>query len=629
MSDFSTDVIDWDQRTSADLQQIVDDVCCGEVLDLEFSVTIADPTREDCPLVACSKGFTDLTGYAVSEIVGRNCRFLLDNVPEHLIDQENRFKCRSYISTSRNSKALEEATAGHQLQPEALRMPWLNLATGEILCVQTNAKKSGELFKNMFYMKQVQLNGQSFILGLQAGLPEEWENCMGSELEEFCQEAFIHLGKNMSKFEAVLSRQFWYSSSMRRQGGLRTSLLPGLLGGFFAAGGGTTVLRSMVGSDASSTQASNSSSSPRLAGGFSRHTTPCVEKEGWAKQTTETSEVSTVATESFYDAMEWEAGNVRAPMDLHSSFSPTAVKQWPVQQFEVVHKIQDATRNQGTVCLMRDIKTGELVATKVMPNCWVKDSHLAFVAAHPAETEQPWQDIGCNQFLDSVGFPFSIGLLGVYRDDQCTSVVSRFASGGDLFGWASNLQVPPGPDREMQLKPLVRQLLRGVQQLHELQISHRDLSAENVLVAEGASAHVKVIDYGAASTERFLHGVTGKPSYQAPEMFESDDFDTFLTDAFSLGVTIYAISLLDYPWMDTSGRGDKCVQFVRMKGFRAFAARRRLTNSNAKVADVLSPELQMLLEGLLDFDPSKRCCLGESIFQHTRKSVWDLPWLKP
>eukprot|EP00971_Amphidinium_carterae_P275999 5476758-Amphidinium_carterae.1 len=33
-----------------------------KVLDLEFSVTIADPTREDCPLVACSKGFTDLTG---------------------------------------------------------------------------------------------------------------------------------------------------------------------------------------------------------------------------------------------------------------------------------------------------------------------------------------------------------------------------------------------------------------------------------------------------------------------------------------------------------------------------------------------------------------------------------------
>eukprot|EP00971_Amphidinium_carterae_P074473 1471637-Amphidinium_carterae.2 len=39
--------------------------------------------------------------------------------------------------------SLLDASTGHQLQPEALRMPWLNLATGEILCVQTNAKKSG------------------------------------------------------------------------------------------------------------------------------------------------------------------------------------------------------------------------------------------------------------------------------------------------------------------------------------------------------------------------------------------------------------------------------------------------------------------------------------------------------
>eukprot|EP00971_Amphidinium_carterae_P272783 5414009-Amphidinium_carterae.1 len=50
--------------------------------------------------------------------------------------------------------------------------------------------------------------------------------------------------------------------------------------------------------------------------------------------------------------------------------------------------------------------------------------------------------------------------------------------------------------------------------LESFLLFRKDLSAENVLVAEGASAHVKVIDYGAASTERFLHGVTGKPSYQ-------------------------------------------------------------------------------------------------------------------
>mmetsp|Transcript_2366 Transcript_2366/g.5009 ORF Transcript_2366/g.5009 Transcript_2366/m.5009 type:complete len:640 (-) Transcript_2366:53-1972(-) len=631
------DFVDWDARTSSDLQQLVDEVCCGEVLDLEFSVTIADATRDDCPLVACSRGFTELTGYSVKEIVGRNCRFLLDNVPEHLIDQESRIKCRTYIETSRNGKALEEATSNKQLQPEAMRMPWMKLTSGEILCVQTNAKKSGELFKNMFYMKQVQLNGQSFVLGLQAGLPEEWENCMGAELEAFCQEAFVHLGKNMSQFEAVLSRHFWYSSAMRRQGGMRT-LLPGLLGGIMATSGGPQALRSLVapgGESASSGSISRpvESFTPSITPvetGFNRQQSqPLHFDKDWAKQTSATSEASTVATESFIDALEWEAGRNRAPEELHTAFHPGGVKLWCPSQYEVLHKLQDATRNQGTVCLMRDLSSGRLVATKVMPNCWVKESHGAFVAAHPTESEQPWQDVGCNQYLDEVGYPFSIGLLGVYRDEKNTHVVSRFAAGGDLFGWASNLEHEPGPQREAVLKPLVRQLFRSVQQLHELQISHRDISAENVLVTTGATPSVKVIDFGAASTLRYLQGVAGKPSYQAPEIFEGCDFDSFLTDAFALGVTIYAICVMDYPWMDTKSRGDKCVQFIRMKGFKAFVARRRLPNSTTKVVDVVSPELLDILEGLLDFDVTRRFCLGESAFQGTgRPSVWNSPWMK-
>jgi len=43
-----------------------------------------------------------------------------------------------------------------------------------MICVQTNARKSGELFRNMFYLKQVELDEVHFILGLQAGLPEEF-----------------------------------------------------------------------------------------------------------------------------------------------------------------------------------------------------------------------------------------------------------------------------------------------------------------------------------------------------------------------------------------------------------------------------------------------------------------------
>lgn len=88
-------------KGSVQLQEIVDSIRhYDELLNLDLSVTIADPLHKDCPVLACSKGFTELTGYQVPEIVGRNCRFLLNGVPEDLIDSKIRFKCREYVSNA-------------------------------------------------------------------------------------------------------------------------------------------------------------------------------------------------------------------------------------------------------------------------------------------------------------------------------------------------------------------------------------------------------------------------------------------------------------------------------------------------------------------------------------------------
>jgi len=41
-----------------------------------MAMCVSDPRLPDNPVVACNQAFTDLTGYAEAEIVGRNCRFL-------------------------------------------------------------------------------------------------------------------------------------------------------------------------------------------------------------------------------------------------------------------------------------------------------------------------------------------------------------------------------------------------------------------------------------------------------------------------------------------------------------------------------------------------------------------------
>eukprot|EP00440_Ansanella_granifera_P011193 gb/GFBE01012143.1/.p1 GENE.gb/GFBE01012143.1/~~gb/GFBE01012143.1/.p1 ORF type:complete len:260 (+),score=60.59 gb/GFBE01012143.1/:1-780(+) len=205
----------WNTRCSTELQRVIDTFCIEELYELGFSVTVADPSKPDCPLIACSAGFTELTGYSVQEIVGRNCRFLLNGVPSNLIDESTRFKCRAFCMSSSQG---EEYTGDSEQLPEGLQKPWVELPKGEMICVQTNARKSGELFRNMFYLKQVELDEYQYILGLQAGLPEEFElDQKIGDLEKKCQIAFSRLEENMTLIEQVLAQQFWYSAPMRRQ----------------------------------------------------------------------------------------------------------------------------------------------------------------------------------------------------------------------------------------------------------------------------------------------------------------------------------------------------------------------------------------------------------------------------
>mmetsp|Transcript_66751 Transcript_66751/g.207105 ORF Transcript_66751/g.207105 Transcript_66751/m.207105 type:complete len:253 (+) Transcript_66751:54-812(+) len=204
----------WNTRCSTELQSVVDTFCIEDLYALGFSVTVADPTQPDCPLVACSAGFTELTGYSVQEIVGRNCRFLLNGVPSNLIDEGTRMKCRAFCMSVAQG---EEYTGAAEQLPAGLQKPWVELPKGEMICVQTNARKSGELFRNMFYLKQVELDENSFILGLQAGLPDDYEQGYMDDLEKKCQLAFGRLEANMTAIEQVLAQQFWYSAPMRRQ----------------------------------------------------------------------------------------------------------------------------------------------------------------------------------------------------------------------------------------------------------------------------------------------------------------------------------------------------------------------------------------------------------------------------
>lgn len=117
-------------------------------------VVLADALVPDCPVVGASDSFATLSGYSREEVLGRNCRFLLKDVPGSCISRSGRKDLRSMIRMCR----------------------LIGLSTmGSTSCCQTNRKRGGETFLNMFAVGLVLLNDHPFLVGVHSEMagPEE------------------------------------------------------------------------------------------------------------------------------------------------------------------------------------------------------------------------------------------------------------------------------------------------------------------------------------------------------------------------------------------------------------------------------------------------------------------------
>ncbi|SFR64914.1 protein kinase domain-containing protein [Litoreibacter janthinus] len=92
------------------------------------------------------------------------------------------------------------------------------------------------------------------------------------------------------------------------------------------------------------------------------------------------------------------------------------------------------------------------------------------------------------------------------------------------------------------VKLLIRRLATGLNRAHELEITHRDLSPDNVIVEGGKLNHAKLIDFGIAKstkiTEGTLHGqFAGKFNFVSPEQLgHFDGVVDARSDIYSLGL---------------------------------------------------------------------------------------------
>ncbi|KAJ0406620.1 hypothetical protein ATCC90586_006120 [Pythium insidiosum] len=182
-----------------------------------------------------------------------------------------------------------------------------------------------------------------------------------------------------------------------------------------------------------------------------------------------------------------------------------------------------------------------------------------------------------------------------FLDRGCWYMVMEYCEGGDLFSVLD--RSPNNRMEEVEAMRYFRQVVGGVQFLHDSGVAHRDLSLENVLLKNGVC---KICDFGLATeANRVCCGErVGKAYYMAPEIVEGAHYDPMAADMWSLGIMLF-IMLTGSPLVPLASRSDKA--FLALETFGVVKILEVWG-----VASSLSASVLDLLEGLVQTNPAKR-----------------------
>ncbi|KAF7544814.1 hypothetical protein G7046_g9708 [Stylonectria norvegica] len=142
----------------------------------------------------------------------------------------------------------------------------------------------------------------------------------------------------------------------------------------------------------------------------------------------------------------------------------------------------------------------------------------------------------------------TLDLLKDAKGDYCE--VMEFCAGGDLY----TLILSSGKLEVQEADCFFKQMMRGVEYLHEMGVAHRDLKPENLLLTTRGG--LKITDFGNGECFRMaweqdahmVSGLCGSAPYIAPEEYTDREFDARAVDVWACGVIYMAMRTGRHLW---------------------------------------------------------------------------------
>uniref|UniRef100_A0A915JNU6 Protein kinase domain-containing protein n=1 Tax=Romanomermis culicivorax TaxID=13658 RepID=A0A915JNU6_ROMCU len=194
------------------------------------------------------------------------------------------------------------------------------------------------------------------------------------------------------------------------------------------------------------------------------------------------------------------------------------------------------------------------------------------------------------RIMKKLNHPNIVKLYQVIETENNLYLVMEYANGGEVFDYL----VAHGRMKEKEARAKFRQIVSAVQYLHQKNIIHRDLKAENLLL--DSDLNMKIADFGFSnefSLGNKLDTFCGSPPYAAPELFQGKKYDGPEVDVWSLGVILYTLVSGSLPF----------------DGQNLKELRERVLRGKYRIPFYMSTDCEALLKKFLVLTPTKRATL--------------------
>ncbi|KAI1106892.1 serine/threonine-protein kinase hal4 [Jackrogersella minutella] len=232
----------------------------------------------------------------------------------------------------------------------------------------------------------------------------------------------------------------------------------------------------------------------------------------------------------------------------------------------------------------------------------------------PEETEKKYSKRLTAEFCisSSLRHPNIIHTLDLLKDqkgDYCE--VMEYCSGGDLY----TLVLAAGKLEVMEADCYFKQMMRGVEYLHEMGVAHRDLKPENLLLTSHGA--LKITDFGNGECFRMawendahmVSGLCGSAPYIAPEEYIDREFDARAVDVWACGVIYMAMRTGRHLWRVAKKEEDEF--------YERYLAGRRDEEGYGPIESLHRARCRNVIYSILDPNPSRRITASQVL-----KSEW-------